>query len=185
MININYKKAISEKSFSKSAHEYPKLDNIMENVPYAFSLSPRIQKESVMEQIDSDEIYIFDILKNCSYNLFPELSTKSINWHYHGTIQFKDLLQIVSFYFYTIRKLKEVCTFTIVDIEDEHWTLYCLKQRHYMFNLCHANNSQYRRTTKPNPKDNKLNHIIFLPPSNLIVCRSIPGKNTDLDTICS
>lgn len=148
----NKQKTIVKDYAFKDAHVYPKLEEIQVNVPYAFSLSPRIQKDSVLEQTDNDDKNIFNLLGHYAcFKVYPELSTKSVNWHYHGTIQFQTVCAVASFYFYTIRQLKEVCTFNIVEIYDEDWYLYTVKQRHYMYYLCQLNHSPYKVKSSPDP----------------------------------
>jgi len=144
MITNKYKQ-LQENTFNKVAHKYPPLEEIQPHVSYALSISPMIQKHSVIEQHGCDEL-IFEILaKHSSIKLYPELSTKTTRWHYHGFITFNSEINISSFYFYSIHKLKELCTFTIIPIESiEEWTLYIFKQRHLMYYLCLKNQCPYQ-----------------------------------------
>lgn len=152
-MNTYYKKEIV-KDFYKAKFQYPKLEDIEVKKDYAFTIAPQLQRESVIEQCDCDNA-IFNILnKYCNYKVYPELSTKNTSWHYHGRITFCNALQIANFYFYAIRQLKNLCTFTIIPIDDNdpidsiQWYLYERKQRHNMYYLCHKNHQPYKVFTK-------------------------------------
>jgi len=84
----------------------------------------------VEEYADYEEI--FTLLRgNAQFDLRPELSTESNKLHFHGYIAFENSDKLSAFYFITIPHLKELCTFTLVPIEDHWiWYLYCRKQRH-------------------------------------------------------
>lgn len=124
----NYKEEISHYSF-KQAHIYPKLELFQTKKAYALTISPMHHYSAYIEQYNDFEEHIKPLLVG-HIQLRPELSTKSVEWHWHGTIYFTETLDIVKFY-KNIVQLKHLCTFAIKSIVlDWEWHLYCIKQRH-------------------------------------------------------
>lgn len=126
-------KTIRESTWGKEKFEYPKLEEIVINRDYAFTINvaPAYQKTSFFE----NQMQLMDILADlvrpyAKYEMRPEISTKSTLYHAHGTINFPSYSKLLQFYAFKIKQLKEFCTFTIKDIDDWRWHVYCRKQRH-------------------------------------------------------
>lgn len=123
---------IREQTF-KERFIYPHLEDIVVGKDYAFTISPKIQMRSFTETYLSHMDQIHKLLSpNVDYKLRPEISTQSTILHFHGVIRFKRAVKISAFYYHTIPLLKDFCTFTIKQIEDYEWYLYCIKSRHIM-----------------------------------------------------
>jgi len=128
MINI-----LRDKTFSKLAHVYPHLEDIILHKKYALTINPQHQDKSLTcAYFDHQKLLNDGLAKYSVFELRPEFSTKSTKLHYHGTIEFTSSKALCSWYFHKIPELKEQCTFTIVPITDYDWYLYCIKQRHHM-----------------------------------------------------
>jgi uncharacterized protein YvpB len=146
MINTNQ---LRETTFSKLAHEYPHLEDIQLNIPYALTINPSFQHHSFIESYCAHQQILSDTLKgNSTFKLRPEISTKSTRLHYHGTITFHSHKHLVAFYFHQIPKLKDNSTFSIKPIQDYEWYLYCIKQRHHMKPYLAYTNLPYKITNK-------------------------------------
>lgn len=123
-------------TFTKGAFKerwvYPSLEQLRPNREYTFSFSPLSQHQN-----ESPRFITFykDIEKTIlpyivgHYKLYWEVSTKSQNIHFHGTICWQNTYEITKFYLFTIPKLKEMCTFELDTWNGYQWTIYCLKQQ--------------------------------------------------------
>lgn len=149
-----FKSQLKEYAF-RERFLYPKLEDFQLNTNYAFTISKESTTRSIHETVQEYED-IFTLLRGCNtiFTLRPELSTKSINLHYHGTLMFPTTTSLYKFYWSTIKLLKELCTFTILPISQEEpwqWYLYTIKQRWIMKPFFHSNNIQYKITQLPLP----------------------------------
>lgn len=135
----------------KEKYVYPCLEDFHPLTFYALTINPNdlIHSESdqVTEVVNAVFADILPFFYKAEYVLRPEISTKSNLLHYHGTIMFSERDDITKFYWYIIRKLKTVCTFTIKPIADQNdWHVYVIKQRLHMKPFMQSMNLRYRIT---------------------------------------
>lgn len=133
----------------KDAYDYPTLENFHPMCTYALTISPIsiLRSDILTECVANVSCDILPLFCKAEYELRPEISTKSTILHYHGTLKFPNHMEITKFYFYTIQKLKSVCTFTIKPIDDiSIWSLYCKKQRLHMKPFVNSFNIRYKLT---------------------------------------
>lgn len=125
---------------------YPPLEEISINTPYALTITPQDQQHGQSPRLYSFNIKSQDTLKYLpgTYKLYTELSTKSCNIHYHGTIIFKDALQIATFYM-NIPKIIQMASISLKPITSWEWTPYCIKQRHIMEPYCNSMSVEYKK----------------------------------------
>lgn len=127
-----YSNELRSKAY-KEPWVYPTLESIIPHVSYAFTISPKKQSNTIVEQrVDDQKIFTLLDKVDTGYKMYPELSTKENNYHYHGYISFNSYLNITKFYYYIIRDLKELCTFVIKEIDTYDWYIYCRKQKLHM-----------------------------------------------------
>jgi len=116
----------------KSAFKYPHLEDFALRKTYAFTVSPQYQRPSFTECYIAHMDILQLLIPYCTFVLRPEISTKGTRLHYHGVIRFDSSTLLVAFYYHIIPKLKDQCTFTIEEVRDYQWYLYCVKSRHHM-----------------------------------------------------
>lgn len=167
---MNYKEKL-KKAIFKERWVYPQLEDIQRFKLYAFSLSPEYQVAKSLLETDEVHSKMFTSLnesETISYKLYPELSTKSVNLHYHGYCQFSTNEQIGRFYAYVIPKLKDWGTFTIKELDTWDWYCYVRKQRHIMEPLCAYAGVPYKRKfkTMANFPRRALKKVSYPPPPN-------------------
>lgn len=139
----------------KERYIYPHLEDIIPFKRYAFTINP---KPTLMKSFTETYIHYTECIGQLlnldfiRYELRPEISTNSTLLHFHGTIEFTRAFHIPSFYFHTIPRLKDFCTFAIENIFSWEWSYYIRKQRHmmkpYVQNSCHL---PYHISSKINP----------------------------------
>lgn len=131
---------------------YPSLEDFHPLTFYALTISPNhfVTGDSdtgMTEHVTGVFTDILPLFTKADYVLRPEISTKSTLLHYHGTIMWSDRMAITQFYWYTMRALKTICTFTIKPIDsNEKWHDYCVKQRLHMKPFMQSLNLRYRLT---------------------------------------
>lgn len=144
---MNYNKTQHSAAFAnasyKEAHIYPSLEEFQVDALYSFTVSPKDQHNGVYDRV----LMICENMRNniCPLfgghqKLYPELSTKSQNLHWHGYISFSSVSEIIEFYM-QIHHIKDLCTFKIKELFDDEiegfvpfnqWTIYISKQRPFM-----------------------------------------------------
>lgn len=136
----------------KDPFVYPHLEDFHPLVYYAVSISPNhlmrgMEGNSLVEAVSDLFNQIMPCFAGAEYVIRPEISTKSTILHYHGTIMWKNRMDITNFYWRDIRRLKSMCTFTIKTIDNpDDWHKYVIKQRLHMKDWMQSQNIRYRLT---------------------------------------
>lgn len=103
---------------------------IKRNVDYAFTISPKA--DLTVCQCESTLAFLYRVAQmGVIFNLFPELTDKSRNLHWHGTIRFASYFSIMELYD-LIRDYREDFAIEIDTIGNWYWYVYCRKSRHIM-----------------------------------------------------
>lgn len=134
----------------KEAYVYPSLEDFHPMVDYALTISPNqlLRSDSVLECVIEVFSKIMPCFPRAEWIIRPEISTKSTILHYHGIVRWEHRKDITNFYWYNIRQLKALCTFTIKTIDDmDVWHTYCIKQRLHMKEFAQQFNIRYRLTS--------------------------------------
>lgn len=117
---------------------YPSLDNMNPHKVYAITINPVSEMELKLIGTRERMINIILPLFHGNVKVYTELSTKSQNVHYHGTICWDNFLEI-SKYYLNINDIKKECQFKIDILNNpEEWIPYCVKSCPHMDAICHS-----------------------------------------------
>lgn len=131
---------------------WPPLEEIKKGQRYALTLSPSNQfflEGSNKNRLQKFYIHVKDLVNKHlkgQYTMYLELSTKSVNYHYHGEIMFSDEMEIIHFYL-GLPELTRYCTLVVKEIFGEDgnqvWDIYCQKQRSIIEPFCNKHHTPY------------------------------------------
>lgn len=115
--------------------KFPALELLSPHMTFAITISP-IQDREMALSSNYDRLTRILPYFHASVKMYTELSTKSQNVHYHGTICW-DSFQDISQFYLNIKDIKELCQFEVDSIKTaEDWTQYCMKQRAHLSKIC-------------------------------------------------
>lgn len=149
---MNLKQQFKTGCFNQK-HSILPVEKVQVGTLYSFTLSPTQEFQNFDEPLRLLKTYE-QVKKNlqlefnhCIYELYPEISTKSQNIHWHGYIWFKKQTQIGLFYLY-LHRITPHYTYELDTIKDYNWYLYITKQRYIMEPLCNMFNIPYKLTPR-------------------------------------
>lgn len=137
-------------------NHWPPLEELKVGQKYAITMSPRNQyflEGSDRARLQKFYIGIKELVNRYlkgSYTMYLELSTKSVNYHYHGEIMFSSEMEIVHFYLglpeltrSTTLVMKELFKTESGEEGDQIWSIYCQKQKRLIEPFCIKNYTPY------------------------------------------
>lgn len=152
---------IDEKSNFKPKHVLPDIERIVPGKFYAFTINASEDNPVFPQQLEYYENAMLNLYKlGLYYDLYPEYSS-SMKLHYHGYVKFKNYHAIIPVYT-KLQTFKSHFTFTLKEIYDYQWHIYCTKQRHIMNSVSTHHIKPYRLT---------------IPTTKLFTCYPVDNKS--------
>lgn len=116
---------------------YLSIDSMVPHKTYAITINPNPEMELKLIGTRDRMIGIILPLFHGNVKLYTEISTKSQNIHYHGTICWDNYIEIAKYYL-NINDIKKECQFKLDILNNpEQWIPYCVKSCPVMDSICH------------------------------------------------
>lgn len=117
--------------YTKPRHQFVDIERMMVGVKYAFTINASDDSSIYPTMFERYENAMLNLYKaGLYYDLYPEYSN-SMKLHFHGYVWFKDYKKLIPI-FKILNDLKNSFTYTMKEIHDYQWHVYCLKSRHIM-----------------------------------------------------